>query len=234
MDTPVKQSYPDENVPPIFLNSSGPPKKRIRRVAQPLTEQVRQQATEIWHRKQKADEENVLALKEAKRKEADVTQQEEATSRVHHVLQDIVAAGYPSFYSFLHEFISTKDRAQSSQFSRILFMHGSELLDSIWKRQPSMTDAWVMKTTGEILAEEGQRLAELLRPPQGQPITHTLETFSLDHVVATAAEIALTLCNALRCVSSTETQHEKERKNKDLVHFYSIAVLNVVQTDRHV
>src|ERR1700733_6087919 len=104
--------------------------------------------------------------------------------------------------------------------------HSSELLDSIWKCQPSMIDAWAMKTTGKILAEEGQQLVELLQPPQGQSILHTLKNFSLDHIVAMATEIAPTLCNALHCVSSTETQHEKERtKNKDLVYLSSIPIL---------
>ena len=70
--------------------------------------------------KQKVVKENVLALKEAKQKEAQVTQQEAATSHINSVLQYITAAGYPSFYSFLNEFLSTKDRVQSSQFSWML------------------------------------------------------------------------------------------------------------------
>jgi hypothetical protein len=122
----------------------------------------------------------MLVVKEERLKELEAIRAEEATACVAQVLRSVSVAGYDSLYSFLHELMNTKDRGQSSQVSQLLIAHGDELLDSICAQQPSMTHTWVRKASGELLAEEGKQLAQLLRPPHGQPVTHILSNFSLD------------------------------------------------------
>jgi hypothetical protein len=82
-----------------------------------------------------------------------------------------------SYYEFIHELINTKDPIRSSQVSRMLLFRGDALLDSIRSRQPAMANEWAVKITGKILAQEGEMLAEHLRPEQGRQVTDILDDF---------------------------------------------------------
>ncbi|KAJ7840189.1 hypothetical protein B0H14DRAFT_2245794, partial [Mycena olivaceomarginata] len=99
---------------------------------------------------------------------------------------------YRTLHEFLAELLPAKDQHQSSQVSQMLINHGHELLDLIRLRQPEMVAQWISKAAGSILAEEGAKLAQLLRPPQHQSVTVILQSFSLERILADAESIAPT------------------------------------------
>jgi hypothetical protein len=86
-----------------------------------------------------------------------------------------------------------------------------------------MVAQWISKAAGSILAEEGAKLAQLLRLPQHQSVTVTLQSFSLEQILADAESIAPTLCMLLRMVARGCEDSDmvgEGRWNSDLVcHF---------------
>lgn len=71
---------------------------------------------------------------------------------------------------------------------------------------------------GKLLAQEGKKLAEYLRPTQGLEVSEILQNFSLDKIMSEAENIAPTLCNVLRKVGSTErSSGEHMQKDRSLV-----------------
>lgn len=104
----------------------------------------------------------------------------------------------------------------------MLGQHGDAILNAIQKRQPDLVRKWAIDLTGEILAEEGQKLAQYLRPEDGQKTSSTLEEFSLERIMADAETLAPNLCSLLRAVSDAERPTEdKTRKNRSLVRVFS-------------
>jgi hypothetical protein len=72
---------------------------------------------------------------------------------------------------------------------------------------------------GEILAEEGAKLAQHLRPPQGQSVSKTLDNFFLERVLADAEFYAPTLCYLFKLLAhGGESVPEGGRKDKTLVY----------------
>jgi hypothetical protein len=153
--------------------------------------------------------------------ERDEEAERRATSkhRVGEVLQSIKEAGYSSLYEFLDDLVTTKDQHHSSQVSQMLITHGKELLDSIRSRQPAIVAHWIRRVAGEILAEEGAKLAQHLRPPQGQSVSKTLDNFFLERVLADAEFYAPTLCYLFKLLAhGGESVPEGGRKDKTLVY----------------
>jgi hypothetical protein len=113
------------------------------------------------------------------------------------------------------------DPIRSSQVSRMLISRGDALLDSIRSRQPAMANEWAVKITGKILAQEGEMLAEHLRPEQGRRVTDILDAFSLERLLADAERLAPSLCQLLRKVG---TNDNSSRKDRDLVRLSSVCI----------
>ncbi|KAJ7692638.1 hypothetical protein B0H14DRAFT_2419764, partial [Mycena olivaceomarginata] len=159
----------------------------------------------------------------------------EATYRITQVLGAAKAAGYRTLHEFLSELITTKDQHQSSQVSQMLIFHGHELLDLIRKRQPEMVSQWISKAAGGVLAEEGTQLAQLLRPPQGQSVTATLQSFSLERILADAEDIAPTLCALLKMLTrgcDEDTVNSAGRRDVDLVVTTVICMLAQARNEK--
>lgn len=126
--------------------------------------------------------------------------------------------GSSTLYEFVDELLSTKDQQISSQVSCMLGQHGDVILNAIRKRQRDLVKKWAIDLTGELLAGEGRKLAECLRPEKSQKTSSTLEEFSLDRIMADAELLAPNLCRLLRAVSDAERPAEdKTRKNRSLV-----------------
>lgn len=58
----------------------------------------------------------------------------------------------------------------SATVSRMLGQHG-QTIDNIRARQPSLANKWAIEVMGELLAREGKKLAEYLRPAQDSEIS---------------------------------------------------------------
>ncbi|KAJ7803242.1 hypothetical protein B0H14DRAFT_2613611 [Mycena olivaceomarginata] len=147
-----------------FINISGPPQKRQRRVAQPVTEATQAEAQRVWQEQHQAEAAARAKFTAAREREAEAERRATSKIRVGHVLQAVKAAGYGSLYGFLDDLVTTKDQNHSSQVSQMLISHGDELLTSIRSRQPEVVSQWISKVAGNILAEEGAKLAQHLRP----------------------------------------------------------------------
>lgn len=146
--------------------------------------------------------------------------------RVAHVLASVSEIGYSSLAEFLIKLMATKDRAQSSQVSQMLIQHGDRVLNHIRERQPAIVNAWAVRLSGEILAKEGKKLAEYLRPAKGQEVSEVLANFSLERILADAEQLAPNFCMLLRKVTTKEmaaSSEGEEKKDRDLV-----SILNVM------
>ncbi|KAJ6492735.1 hypothetical protein C8R47DRAFT_1044212 [Mycena vitilis] len=225
-----KRKAHDENTGQ-FINVSGPPQKRQRRVAQPVTEASRAEARHQWEEKQR-EEAVAKAEFEAQREREEEAERRAASShRIGQVLNAVKTAGYKTLHEFLADLLATKDVHQSSQVSQTLINHGDELLNLIRARQPELVSQWVSKVAADILKEEGAKLAQLLRPPQGQGVTTTLESFSLAQVLADAEYHAPTLCMLLRSLAREQGDEESgKQKRRDVDLVLSTVICMLVQT----
>jgi hypothetical protein len=133
-----RRSDANENNVLEFINISGPPKKRQRRVAQPVTEAMQAEAQRVWQEQHQAEAAARMEFTAAREREAEAERHSTSKIRVGHVLQAVKAAGYGSLYGFLDDLVTTKDQDHSSQVSQMLISHGDELLDSIRSRQPEV------------------------------------------------------------------------------------------------
>jgi hypothetical protein len=98
-------------------------------------------------------------------------------------------------------------------------------LELIRAHQPELFSQWISKVAGETLKEEGAKLAQLLRPPQGQGVSTTLENFSLEHILADAEYLAPTLCILLRSLAQEEADKnsgKEKQRDVDLVRCKSV------------
>ena len=105
---------------------------------------------------------------------ADVKAHTDEKSHVEQVLGSITTAGYQSLYDFMDELLNIHDQQLSSHISKMLDQHGEAILNSIQARQPDIANHWALGISGEILLEEGQRLAKFLQPRDGQATSDLL------------------------------------------------------------
>ena len=61
----------------------------------------------------------------------------------------------------------------------------------------NQTLQWAVNILGQILAKEGQQLANYLWPAADQGMSDILQKFSLENIMADVEHIVLTLCNLL-------------------------------------
>ncbi|KAJ7692577.1 hypothetical protein B0H17DRAFT_933920, partial [Mycena rosella] len=226
---------PNENTGP-FIDMSGPPKKRPRRVTQPVTEAVRETAQREWKARQEEDAAKQAEMSARLEREEEAQRMAESAFRIGQVLDAVKTTGYRILHEFLAELLATKDQHQSSQVSQMLILHGHEFLDLIRSRQPEVVTQWISKAAGSILVEEGAKLAQRLSPPQNQSVTATLQNFSLESVLADAEYIAPTLCMLLRTLargSDPESLAGGEgRRNTDLVITTVICMLAQTRNEK--
>jgi len=211
----TKRTRNAENKPFSFVDASTPAPKRIRRTAQSLSFAEIQNLRDERAAKD-ACEAHLLA--ETTRQAVEEKHRTEAKLRVEKVLGSVTAAGYGSLFAFMDELLNIRDQQLSAQVSRMLGQHGEDILNSIRVRQPNLVNQWAIETSGEILAQEGKKLADFLRPTQGTKVSEVLKMFSLERIMSRAEEIAPTLCHILRSVGTRETLSMDEiRKDRSLV-----------------
>ncbi|KAJ7869595.1 hypothetical protein B0H14DRAFT_3579250 [Mycena olivaceomarginata] len=229
-----KRKPTDENAGQ-FINVFGPPPKRPRRVAQPVTEASRQEARKQWEDRQRKEAGAKAEFLAQRKREEEAERRTTSTTRIGEVLNAVKDAGYKTLHEFLTDLMVTKDQHQSSQVSQMLINHGHELLDLIRARQPELVSEWITRVAGEILKDEGAKLAQHLRPPQGQGVSTTLANFSLERILADAEYIAPTLCFLLRSLAREDgedgTQKDK-RGNIDLVVTTVICMLSQTRNEK--
>jgi hypothetical protein len=207
---PAKRRTNDENAIPSFVDMSQP---RKRHKAIPLSDATLLQGQLIADRQAKESAE--IEQRKAQEKES---VKFAATERIRHALDGIAEAGYGSLHEFLGELFTTTDQQQSAQVSRMLVSHGRDVLDKMRAKRPDILNGWAIEVTGDILAEEGKKLASYLRPAQGRAVSDILENFSLDKIMRVSEDVAPNLVRLLRSVGTNEKSNST-RKNHDLVSY---------------
>ena len=99
------------------------------------------------------------------------------------VLSWMTDCGFGSFHGYLHCFMTMKAQHTSSQASKLLINEGKGLLNDMQNKQPGVVNGWAAAATGEILADEGLKLASYLCPQQGCPLTDIMGEFSLERIL---------------------------------------------------
>ena len=225
----VKRLLNDENIPPYPLpTSSVQPQfsgifqdglKRRRVVRHDVTEdelcilREQQAAEEAKEMEKRVEEMHIRAEAE---EAAYLAEEQTRLWRVVSAITDC-EFGYGTLYEFLDALVNTKDCAISSQVSKMLISKGDLLLGSLQKRSPEVVNNWATQATGEILAREGAKLAQHLRPQQGIPLGDVLSVFSLEWILSDAEMIAPHLCKHLCEFATSDTKPSGECKNRDLV-----------------
>ena len=133
------------------------------------------------------------------------------------VLSCMTDCGFGSLHGYLHRLMTTKAQHASSQASKLLIKEGTGLLNDMRNKQPGVVNQWAAAATGEILANEGHKLASHLRPQQGRPLTEIMNKFSLTQILADAESLAPTLCRLLREFATNGAVPTAERRDSDLV-----------------
>jgi hypothetical protein len=216
----LKRKAGDENAPPQFSNISGPYVKRIRRLFKPDSKVDLQdiQNQRIANEAKMAEAQRATEAAAARQAEVNTTK------RVAQVLAAVSETGYGSLAEFLTDLMTTKDRVQSSQVSKMLIHHGDRLLDLVHERQPALVNDWAVTLSGQILAKEANILADYLHPPQGQEVSEVLATFSLDRILSNARKLVPHFCDLLQkvCMKEKSSTETNKRKDCDLVSTLSI------------
>ena len=81
--------------------------------------------------------------------------------------------------------------------------HREAILNSIHAHQPNLANTWAVNVCGEILAQEGKKLANYLYPSKGTLVSDVLENFTLERILSEAEQIASMLCQILCLVSTS-------------------------------
>ncbi|KAJ7466342.1 hypothetical protein FB451DRAFT_1040886 [Mycena latifolia] len=215
---PVEQ--PSSGLNPIF---ESPPKKRG---GQPTSIRVKRRRLaekdkETWTPEQNAAEESRImqerlvqaAAEKAARDAAAVAKAErERTERVQQALKALKDAGCKSTYQFFEDFFASTDREVSRQASRFMTEHGTDLLDLLHAKRPEIVEKWALKVSLPVIAAEGQKLSDLLRPDRSTSFSSRLETWSLDKMLSEAMIAAPNLCELLMLMGMTSDVGRDDNK----------------------
>jgi hypothetical protein len=131
-----KRKAGDENAPPVFSNLSGPYMKRIQHVFK-AESKVDFQDIQNQHI---ANEAKIAEAQKAAEVAAACQTEVHITKRVAWVFAAVSKTGYGSLAEFLTDLMTTKDRVQSSQVSKMLIHHGDILLDLVHERQLALVN----------------------------------------------------------------------------------------------
>jgi len=123
-------------------------------------------------------------------------EEEKRTARLDAILK-IANEHDMSLFDIFEDFLVTKDRAKSSQVSRMLLNRGDRLLELIKKRQPAIFEHNVILGIRQRIAAETASLADAFRLIQGASVIGTVSDFSLATIPKKASTIAPTLCDFL-------------------------------------
>ncbi|KAJ6465253.1 hypothetical protein DFH09DRAFT_1346413 [Mycena vulgaris] len=218
-ETPSPQPtvQPSSGPNPVFLPS--PDKKRG---GQPLssTSQKRKKGLKKSQGHSVADASRILqeqlaaaaAEKFAEEKAAREAVESQRTIRVQQALHGLKEAGCGTVYQFFEDFFASTDRETSRQASKLMNDHGEALLDLLQAKPPEVVERWALKTSSIVIAAEGKKLGDLLRPDRSRTFTSRLETWSLDELLAEATMAAPNLCELLIHMGMTSDVGRKDNK----------------------
>jgi hypothetical protein len=165
---------------------------------------------------QKAEEQRRETLAKAKATAEAQSAQEEVLFA--QVLSCMIDCGFGSLHGYLHRLMTTKAQHVSSQASKLLINEGKGLLNDMRNKQPGVVNGWAAAATGEILADEGLKLASYLRSQQGRPLTDAMSEFSLARILTDAELLAPTLCSLLQDFATNgAVSPAAEHRDNDLV-----------------
>ena len=133
------------------------------------------------------------------------------------VLSCMTDCGFGLLHRYLHHLMTTKAQHASSQALKLLIKEGTGLLNDMCKKQPGVVNQWAAAATGEILENEGHKLASHLRPPQGHPLMEIMNKFLLMHILADAESLTPTLCHLLHEFATNSVVPTAEHGDSDLV-----------------
>ncbi|KAJ7075015.1 hypothetical protein B0H15DRAFT_792379 [Mycena belliarum] len=256
--TPSPQGSPPRETPsprPAELPSSGPnpeflptPKKRGRPATSIKTTNTkrRKKAEGLDAQNRTAEESRLMQQKLAEAaaekvandlEEAVRRAEAERRARIYASLEALRNAGCTSTYQFFEDFFASTDREISRQASRLLSNHGTDLLDLMRAKRPEVVERWALKTSLPVIAAEGKKLAELLRPDTTQTYTSRLETWSMEKMVAEAAIAAPNLCELLMLMGMTSDVGRHDNKlvsprDPDIVLVTVLCMLAQAQNER--
>ena len=225
MQTPAKRKRNDENQSPFsFVNYAGPPTaKRARAprrtVLTDITPDIRAAAENVYAEKAKE-----RASGEAEKKRLfEVERQAGDTRRLEASIQHMKDQGYNTLFSFMSSLLQTKDRNLSSQVSRLLSDHGSELVSMMETRNPHLLDKRMTEKFRALLTTEARALTQLLQPERRGNISVALTSFSLSTILEDANSVAPNLVECLSVLVESESRVEgKGRKKKEVVCQYPV------------
>ncbi|KAJ6620918.1 hypothetical protein B0H10DRAFT_2355253 [Mycena sp. CBHHK59/15] len=182
---------------------------------------IAQKEQKTWTPAQSAAEESrvmqerllvAAAEKESREVIAAVKADRERTARVHEALQSLKNAGCKSTYQFFEEFFGSTDRDISKHASGLLHDHGTDLLDLLHAKQPELVEKWALKVSLPVIAAEGTKLSDLLRPDSTKDFSSRLETWSLDKMLSEATIAAPNLCELLMLMGMTSDVGREDNK----------------------
>ncbi|KAJ7903948.1 hypothetical protein B0H13DRAFT_1881966 [Mycena leptocephala] len=103
-------------------------------------------------------------------------------------------------------------RAVSKQASRLMTDHGAEFLDLLRAKRPEVVEKWALKVSLPVIAAEGERLSESLRPDSTREFTSRLETWLLEKMLSEATIAAPNSCEMLMLMGMTSDVGREDNK----------------------
>ncbi|KAJ7450876.1 hypothetical protein FB451DRAFT_1146240 [Mycena latifolia] len=218
--SPQPAEQPSSGPNPEFLPT---PKKRGRPATSIKTKRRKTANEEAQQRTQEeiAEESRLMQqrLAEAAKEKAENDLKEAAQRadaerqvRILASLEALRNAGCTSTYQFFEDFFASTNREISRQASRLLSDHGSDLLDLMHAKRPDVVERWALKTSLPVIAAEGKKLTDLLRPDAAQTYTSRLKTWSLEKMIAEATIAAPNLCELLMLMGMTSDVGRQDNK----------------------
>ncbi|KAJ7670473.1 hypothetical protein B0H17DRAFT_1162154 [Mycena rosella] len=162
-------------------------------------------------------------------KEAKEQAEDERKVRIRASLEALKKAGCTSTYQFFEDFFATTDREISRQASCLLNDHGADFLDLLHAKRPDVVERWALKTSLPVIAAEGKRLSDLLRPDPAETYTSRLKTWSLKKMITEATIAAPNLCELLMLMGMTS---DVGRQDNKLVLVTVLCMLAQAQNER--
>ncbi|KAJ6530899.1 hypothetical protein B0H10DRAFT_1967806, partial [Mycena sp. CBHHK59/15] len=89
---------------------------------------------------------------------------------------------------------------------------GTDLLDLLHVKQPELVEKWALKVSLPVIAAEGTKLSDLLRPDSTKDFSSRLETWLLDKMLSEATIAAPNLCELLMLMGMTSDVGRRDNK----------------------
>ncbi|KAF9546818.1 hypothetical protein CPC08DRAFT_738526 [Agrocybe pediades] len=121
--------------------------------------------------------------------------------RVNEVLKAITTSGL-SGHEFLHDFLTSDDRQQSSQAGKLLKFHGTSLLEDIQCRAPSLVNDFAITTCRQL---------------HGSSVMEMLSSFSVKHFLDAAEQLTPSTVAVLQQIGLASPLFPTKHKDHDLI-----------------